>query len=209
MWERVPCDTSIPEIERHRMILQVLNDQAHRKSSVLFRFPLYCKCFVRLYLNSSRWCVKQVLFRRMLVLVMYVTLYSDEKKRKYAIFVVSLAILMTHMVCLPYKHAKDNTVESISLASLVYAAGTVMTDDAGTSTTILHTTMIATLIGMGTVAFFDVGSTMYYSLSKGSRKMSDEDDRSVASMSVPNKDLNSSETAFQTDYVSIQGDATE
>eukprot|EP00041_Stephanoeca_diplocostata_P036037 m.1296580 g.1296580 ORF g.1296580 m.1296580 type:complete len:1787 (+) comp24794_c0_seq31:338-5698(+) len=155
------------------------------------------------------WWEVQVLFRRMLVLVMYVTLYSDEKKRKYAIFVVSLAILMTHMVCLPYKHAKDNTVESISLASLVYAAGTVMTDDAGTSTTILHTTMIATLIGMGTVAFFDVGSTMYYSLSKGSRKMSDEDDRSVASMSVPNKDLNSSETAFQTDYVSIQGDATE
>eukprot|EP00041_Stephanoeca_diplocostata_P037252 m.1399449 g.1399449 ORF g.1399449 m.1399449 type:complete len:1747 (-) comp25002_c0_seq6:325-5565(-) len=104
------------------------------------------------------WWEVQVLIRRMVVLAVYVSKYSNVAERAYGIFVVSFVILVVHVLSQPYKHTKDNLVETASLSTLVYASVSVAVGDMpGSSTVMMHAIVIATLIAMGIIAFFDVG----------------------------------------------------
>eukprot|EP00041_Stephanoeca_diplocostata_P020213 m.448050 g.448050 ORF g.448050 m.448050 type:complete len:365 (+) comp21505_c1_seq6:5836-6930(+) len=78
------------------------------------------------------WWEVQVLFRRMVLLAVYVAKYSDVHERAYDVYVVSFVILMFHVMSQPYKQAKDNLVETISLGTLVYAAVTKSTSQSRT-----------------------------------------------------------------------------
>eukprot|EP00041_Stephanoeca_diplocostata_P020208 m.448217 g.448217 ORF g.448217 m.448217 type:complete len:90 (+) comp21505_c1_seq12:7511-7780(+) len=53
-------------------------------------------------------------------------------QRAYDVYVVSFVILMFHVMSQPYKQAKDNLVETISLGTLVYAAVTKSTSQSRT-----------------------------------------------------------------------------
>eukprot|EP00041_Stephanoeca_diplocostata_P033706 m.1119739 g.1119739 ORF g.1119739 m.1119739 type:complete len:153 (+) comp24392_c1_seq1:367-825(+) len=87
-------------------------------------------------------------------------------QRTYVIFVLSLVILMVHMICQPYNYTKDNNVESMSLATLVFVAGTVKTEVSEASMNVMHTAIVATAIGMLSVVSYDMGIGALHSLLK-------------------------------------------
>jgi membrane-bound ClpP family serine protease len=64
----------------------------------------------------------QVIVRRILILVVYVALYTKATQRAYGIAILSLLCLLVHSQCNPFKEADDNALESLSLLMLAYAA---------------------------------------------------------------------------------------
>ena len=74
--------------------------------------------------NSNTLATLQVLARRVLTLVVYVSQFTLVTERAYGILVVSLIIMALHFGTYPFKELSDNILESISLTMLVYAAGT-------------------------------------------------------------------------------------
>ena len=62
--------------------------------------------------------------RRILILIIYVSEYTNVPERTYGILVVSMLILVLHTCLLPFKDPTDNVLETLSLTMLTYAAAT-------------------------------------------------------------------------------------
>ena len=68
--------------------------------------------------------LNKVLARRVIILVIYVSLYTKISKRNYGILVISAIIAIAHAAVRPFKDTVDNILEMLSLTMLVYAAST-------------------------------------------------------------------------------------
>jgi hypothetical protein len=82
-----------------------------------------CVCVFCLFRFALISCESvQVIVRRILILVVYVALYTKVTQRTYGIAVLSLLCLIVHTQCNPFKGSDDNALESLSLLMLAYAA---------------------------------------------------------------------------------------
>ena len=68
------------------------------------------------------WWDFKVLLRRLLLLVVFVTQFTNVKNRTYGVAITCLIIFAIHLACFPYKDALDNWLEALSLLILTYAA---------------------------------------------------------------------------------------
>lgn len=74
---------------------------------------------------------KKVLFRRVLILVVYVAKYRSVAQRSYGVLVLNGFFALLHVNFQPFKHFSDNVAETISLSMLTYAASTKASFDDG------------------------------------------------------------------------------
>eukprot|EP00053_Salpingoeca_punica_P019754 m.202109 g.202109 ORF g.202109 m.202109 type:complete len:1051 (-) comp17716_c0_seq6:1639-4791(-) len=108
------------------------------------------------YRRRFWWWEVQVLARRLLLLAVYVARFTAITERSYGILVVCLGILFAHMLCRPFRHSLDNTLESLSLAMLTYAAATKAVYQDGVFVDAMHNTIIAVLCVVAVIALWDV-----------------------------------------------------
>ena len=83
--------------------------------------------FVLFFFPSSLY-ITQILVRRLLILVVYVTQYTQVAKRTYGVAILCLAICAIHFAAWPFKNEQDNVLEAVSLTLLTYAAVTKVAD---------------------------------------------------------------------------------
>lgn len=62
--------------------------------------------------------------RRVLILAVYVSRYTDISERSYGVLILCALTMAVHTSCYPFRNFWDNVLESISLLMLTYAAST-------------------------------------------------------------------------------------
>ena len=90
--------------------------------------------------------------RRFLILVVYVTQYTDVSKRSYGILSACIVIAIFHTIALPFRKTSENNLETLSLTVLTYAAGTKAAFTDGGEQQMLEEEVKVFLINMMSVA---------------------------------------------------------
>ena len=77
--------------------------------------------------------------RRVLILVVYVSLFTQVTQRAYGILILNALVMVLHTSCYPFKDFSDNLFETVSLVVLTYAAATKAIYPSGGAGLILDT----------------------------------------------------------------------
>ena len=78
--------------------------------------------FYSQYKSRFWWWEVQILVRRMLILIVYATQYTNSKARCFGIALLCLIYFTMQLAMMPFKLEQDNLLECISLLTLCYAS---------------------------------------------------------------------------------------